>query len=313
MYVNIHRFNPAYAAETGGTNPGVELFLTALNLVPLLLLLVVIAWVIRDAIKAGRKKAQKSEEYKKAPLHQKIWMAQADLWDANAVNGQALMLAVTHYAFYNVDLWFGFITKLEAAVVLAISTVFATLLLAATDFDGEREKGPLWVLTFMASASFGALLASLFVDVHDCAKQHGCTTPSMLFNIFSMIGIGVAYWKVGSLSRNSRWHRFMAMNPPQSLVVILTCIGAGKLRYHVRVDKVVQAFLNLNFDGVLHGDTEEEYEGLEQLNLLIPEKVREPLFKKAVAAVEGWIDTIDSSTHHPHLDEQHAAHPMHVG
>lgn len=309
-----HAAEAAHATTEAVTR--VDLFLAILHHVPFVLLIGVCVWVVWSAVKSAKRKSRKDEKFRKSSLLSKIWAAQGDLWDANATSGQAFMLAFTHWGFYHIDLNFGYVTKLEAAVVLAISTVFATLLLAAADFDAKKEKWPLWILTFMASASFGALLASLFVDAQECAKQHECTTPSMLFNIVSMILIGIAYWKVGSMSRNARWHRFMAMNPPQSLVVFLTCIGSG-YKLHIWTDKVVQSFLKLDFDAVIVGsnpnDKDTKPDGLNDLKEFLPESVREPLYEKAVAAVSGWIETIDTQSQHGyHPPEEHTAH-LHAG
>ncbi len=282
----------------GGKRLDIETFLWALDKVPLALLGLVLVWITRNAWNHARSKSEKPTMWGKA------LEGFGNLWGANAVDGQAIMLAVTHVVFYYVDLWYGLPAKLEVAMVLAVSSVFATLLLAATDFDAT-ERFPLWGLTFLASSSFGAILASLFADMVITYQQglHESVVPSMIWNIAMLILIGICYWMGGAMSRNSRWHRFMAMSPPQSLVVIL--VAARKNRDHVGANSVIVPFMGLDMEA-----TKDE---LTKLAHHLPEKVREKLLAKASAAIDAFIDSLDQNAHGGHHgEEEHATH-LHPG
>ncbi len=293
----IHQFTRISAAEAPG-RPDIEFFLDILDKVPLLLLAIVTIWVTRNAWLFAQNSSKKT-------LLEKIQEGFGRLWGANAVDGQAIMLAITHLVFYYIDLWYGVPAKLEVAMVLAVSSVFATLLLAATDFD-LTEKFPLWGLTFLASSSFGAILASLFADMRLGYQHHEAESvvPSMIWNIMMLILIGICYWMAGVMSRNARWHRFMSINPPQSVLVVL---NTARIRQdHVGADGVVKAFLALDLEAVK-----------ERLTLLVesylPNEHRKAVLKKALVAVDCFVENLDTANHGSHgVDEDHAVH-LHPG
>src|SRR3989344_7285013 len=117
--MNTHSFSQQFttfaaAAEPTSGRPDIELFLALLDKVPLILLVAVLVWVTRNALLHARTS-------KKASVFEKITEGFGRLWGANAVDGQAIMLAVTHIVFYYVDLWYGVPAKLEVAMVLAVS------------------------------------------------------------------------------------------------------------------------------------------------------------------------------------------------
>ncbi len=299
MYVWNYWVSPILASE-GAAESGradIEFFLDVLDKVPLLLLAIVTLWVTHNAWIFAQKSAETT-------MWEKIKEGFGRLWGANAVDGQAIMLAVTHIVFYYIDLWYGVPAKLEVAMVLAVSSVFATLLLAATDFD-QTEKFPLWGLTFLASSSFGAILASLFADMRLGYLHHEAESvvPSMLWNIIMLILIGICYWMAGVMSRNARWHRFMSINPPQSVLVVLN--AARIQQNHVGADAFVKAFLGTQYKAAVDIIT--------ALADLYVQDDKEVVLSAAVAAVKGFSGSLDTSPHGGHHDDdEHTTH-LHPG
>lgn len=255
----VHLVGPAPEPEIVGPaqdfwRDGVYWFLDHLALI---ICAFVVLWLFRSGwlyyrkLKESLRKKRYEEGEKKTTRLQVFgkvlhWTLIENPWGLNATDGQIIVGAVTHLVFYYFDRWWAIPSKLEVNTVIAMSVFFATLLIPAVHFDVRTELGVAIVLTFMASSTFGAILATIVSDMTLAMRLglHEAVGPSTLWNIFNLMVTGMAYWRCGAMSREAVLNWVISLLPARVHQVIITAKNRGE---QVEVRKICALWYPTSF------------------------------------------------------------------
>ena len=187
----------------------------------------------------------------------------------NALGGHVLFILLGMSGMFP-DIMIGIRPEPTMLTVPPAIAILSALLLPFHGYDKRNEHVQAWIITFLPTISIGfimggafssqLLLMDLTLGLRDnMFKAVGLTpwpvqqelamlTPTIILSFVAAVVVFIAYITTGHMSREMRYERFVFVDPPRNLKVLIEALGM--LREHVIADKIMKAFLLLNLEGL---------------------------------------------------------------